>query len=212
MIRGYILDADGTLLDSMGIWEQLAQLYLQSQNMEAEENITDTLKTMTIPQSAAYLKQTYGIDKSVNMITDEIHELLLKQYEQNIILKEGVVDFLHHCHKKQIALCVLTANHEQPIRLALRRCGIEDDFVFMMSCEQENLDKNNPELYHRVIDKLGLAAEECMFVEDSLHAITCIKEAGYHVLAVYDKANEKDWQQICERSDKAVKDLSHWEV
>lgn len=43
MIKGIIFDADGTLLDSMHIWEELGKRYLASRGIKAEYRLGQIL-------------------------------------------------------------------------------------------------------------------------------------------------------------------------
>ena len=56
MIKGAIFDVDGTILDSMGIWDEAGIRYLKSKGIEAPSDLGDTLFTMTIAEAADYLK------------------------------------------------------------------------------------------------------------------------------------------------------------
>lgn len=55
MVKGIIFDADGTLLNSMPIWENLGELYLKSMGIEAKQGLGEVLFTMSLPQAARYL-------------------------------------------------------------------------------------------------------------------------------------------------------------
>ena len=57
MIKGAIFDVDGTLLDSMEIWEDVAIRYLKSIGVEAEPDLPEVMFTMSLPEGAAYVKE-----------------------------------------------------------------------------------------------------------------------------------------------------------
>lgn len=59
MIKGAIFDVDGTLLNSMPVWENLGELYLKSVGVEAEPGLGEELSAMSLPQGADYLIQHY---------------------------------------------------------------------------------------------------------------------------------------------------------
>lgn len=46
-MKAAIFDVDGTLLDSMSVWEDIGERYLASQNITAEKNLRATLHTMS---------------------------------------------------------------------------------------------------------------------------------------------------------------------
>ena len=54
MIRGAIFDLDGTLLDSMSIWDTIGEDYLRSLGIEPRENLQETFATFTLEQAARY--------------------------------------------------------------------------------------------------------------------------------------------------------------
>ena len=64
MIKGVIFDVDGVLLNSMPIWENLGELYLNSLGMEAEMGLGETLFTMSLEEGADYLISRYGLKKT----------------------------------------------------------------------------------------------------------------------------------------------------
>ena len=64
-MKGYIFDLDGTLVDSMWVWEDLAAVYLQTKGIKAEENLSKELQLMTMTDAIRYLKEKYVIQDSL---------------------------------------------------------------------------------------------------------------------------------------------------
>lgn len=75
-IEGAIFDLDGTLLDSMGIWNTVGEDYLHSLGILPQENLAETLKEMSMSQSAAYFQTRYGVAKSEKEIIDGINTIV----------------------------------------------------------------------------------------------------------------------------------------
>ena len=48
-MKAAIFDVDGTLLDSMSVWEDIGERYLASQNITAEKNLRAALHERKIP-------------------------------------------------------------------------------------------------------------------------------------------------------------------
>ena len=55
-IRGAIFDLDGTLLDSMFIWETIGDDYLRSLGIEPGEELNEKLKNMSLYQQPVFIK------------------------------------------------------------------------------------------------------------------------------------------------------------
>ncbi len=64
MLKGVIFDFNGTLFDSMFIWETAGKVYLRSIGKEPEEDLKAVLKPISLRQSAEYIKKKYNIPLS----------------------------------------------------------------------------------------------------------------------------------------------------
>ena len=54
MLKGVIFDLDGTLLDSMFIWNTIGEDYLRSLGKEPKENLKETFESFSLEQAAQY--------------------------------------------------------------------------------------------------------------------------------------------------------------
>jgi len=75
-IFGVIFDVDGTLLDSMPIWDVAGERYLNKLQIQAEENLGKRLFAMTMTEGALYLKETYKLENSIDDIIDGINQVV----------------------------------------------------------------------------------------------------------------------------------------
>ena len=58
-MRGAIFDFDGTLLDSMWIWDTAVDRWLEEQGKEPAPGLRQTILRMSLPAASAYLCGTY---------------------------------------------------------------------------------------------------------------------------------------------------------
>lgn len=52
MVKGVIFDVDGVLLNSMPVWENLGELYLQKFGIQAEKDLSEILYEMSLKEAA----------------------------------------------------------------------------------------------------------------------------------------------------------------
>ena len=74
MLKGAIFDLDGTILDSMFIWDTIGEDYLRTLGIEPKDNLKETFKTFTLEQAAHYYRENYGVTLSVKEIADGINK------------------------------------------------------------------------------------------------------------------------------------------
>lgn len=81
-IKGAVFDADGTLFDSMGLWDRAGEIYLRRKGIRPGEDTKEQLETMTMEESAEYFRSSYGIRLERDEIIDEFNRMIYDCYEK----------------------------------------------------------------------------------------------------------------------------------
>ena len=108
MIKGAIFDLDGTLFDSMFIWDTIGEEYLRSLGMVPKENLAEVFKTFTLEQAAEYYRNYYDIKLSKAEIIEGINNMVAEIYRTRVVLKPGVSDFLKRLQRSGVKMCIAT--------------------------------------------------------------------------------------------------------
>lgn len=188
-IRGVIFDLDGTLLDSMPLWDNLGARYLALHGISAAPELSAILFPMTGPQAARYLVDTYPLGCSAKQAESEITALAARFYRESLPLKQGAEALLRFLSEKGLPLCVLTATARELACSALRRTGVLPFFKEILSCGDQGETKEAPACFLRALQILKTLKEETLVVEDALYAVRTAKAAGFPVAAVYDASS-----------------------
>ena len=103
-----IFDLDGTLVDSMSYWSQLAEEYLHSRGVEQVPNhILEAIKPMTMEESADLFRRTFGLDITSSHMVAEMEHMMDQHYRNDIPLKEGVAAYLEGLHQAGTTLSLI---------------------------------------------------------------------------------------------------------
>ena len=80
MIKGVIFDIDGTLLDSMPLWNNLGERYLQKLGFTEEETegLSQRISTMPFAEGIHYIKKEYSLDIAEERIREQLQEMIAK--------------------------------------------------------------------------------------------------------------------------------------
>lgn len=200
MIEGAIFDVDGTLLDSMEMWDSVGSEYLKSLGYKPEEHFNEIFKTFSLYQAAEYFRENYGVTQSVEEICDGINAMVEDLYRYKVVLKPGMKELLENLHSKGVKMCVATATDEYLVEAALKRCGVYDYFGKIFTCPALGHGKDEPIIYREGLKFLGTPKEKTIVFEDVLYAITTAKNDGFNVMAVYDEYENKQ-EQIKQKAD-----------
>ena len=206
MIKGAIFDLDGTLIDSMFIWDTIGEDYLKSFGIEPKENLVEVFKTFTLEQSAEYYRNHYGIKLSVKEIVDGINNTVAEIYRTKVVLKPGVSDFLKRLQMSGVKMCVATVTDRPIVEDVLKRLNVRDFFSEIFTCAEIGYNKETPDIYREALKHLGTTKEETVVFEDVFHALKTAKEDGFKIAAVYD-SHEPRQNELKEISDYYITDF-----
>ena len=197
-----IFDMDGTLIDSMVFWKNLATEYLSSKGVkQIPEDILERIKPMTMSESAALFQQEFGLSGDPEA---EMNAMMDAHYRNDIPLKPGVREYLQTLRSRGVRMCVASATAEPLMEACLNRLGVRGCFAFLLSCETVGAGKSSPLVYQESAKRLNAAPSEIAVYEDALYAVETAKSAGYHVVGVYDDSAAKNWQTIACIADEVI--------
>lgn len=191
MIRGAIFDFDGTLFDSMFIWDTAGEAYLRSIGKKPEDDLQKVLKPMSLYQSADYIKDHYSIPMSIEGIMDGINHTVEGFYFHTVQPKEGVIPFLEQMKDNGVKMCIATATDRYQVEAALHRCGMEGFFSEIFTCTEVGHGKDEPVIFHKAMEHLQASRTDTVVFEDACHALRTAKMDGFITVAVYDSHEEK---------------------
>jgi len=186
MIRGAIFDADGTLLDSMPMWDGVGSAYLKSLGVEAKEDLDERFKDMSLYQSAVFLKEDYGLELSIEEIAAGINNSVDHLYRDSVQLKPGVIDLLEGLKDRGVKMCVASASEAYQISMALERCGAAHYFERVMSCVDVGHGKDEPHIFYEALKVLGTDKEHTWLFEDAVYSVKTAKAEGFHSVGIYE--------------------------
>ena len=211
MIQAAIFDFDGTLFDSMFIWDTAGETYLRSIGKEPADDLQSILKPMSLYQSAAYLGEHYGIPLSTEEIMNGINRTVEDFYFHTVEPKPGVIAFLEELDRKGMHMCIATATDRYQVEAALVRCGMKHFFSEIFTCTEVGSGKDRPLIFRRAMEHLDTDRSNTVVVEDAWHAIRTAKEDGFLVAAVYD-SHERMQSSVRGAADVYLTDYSSTEA
>lgn len=204
-IKGAIFDIDGTLIDSMPIWMTVPDRYLELQGKKAEPDIAEKVFSMTMDQSAEYMRTRYGLNLTVDEIKQGFIDVVTDFYRTEVTLKPGVHEFLSELEKRGIPMVLATVGDADLASSTLERLGVLGYFSDLLTAKDLDTDKTEPTIYLKAAESIGCRPSETAVFEDVVHALDTARKAEFITVAVEDVASEKDRKKIEAMSDFYLK-------
>lgn len=183
-----IFDMDGVLVDTEFYYQKELERYidyLQISVTRDELNAIVGSSHRDFQQVLVDWHERAGLGKLSVEVAEARYEVWASAYpcDYRKLLNPGVSETLVGLKERGVRVALASSSPLNNIEEVLDTCGIRDHFEFLVSGEQFKRSKPDPDIYLHAIDRLGLPADCCCCVEDSLYGITAGKRAGLTVIA-----------------------------
>lgn len=208
----YIFDVDGTLIDSMPLWERLGIDFLHLHGREPHEDFQRRILNMSMMECAEFLRSEYGFTEAPQDLVDAMNSMADSFYMEKAPAKPGVLEAVKSIHDAGIRCVVATACERYLAKAALRRTGLLPFFSRMYTCGEIGLSKSRAEFFKVILETEKLNPSDAVLVDDALYAIDAAKANGIGILAIYDESSRESWPVIQRRADHAIASWSDFHL
>lgn len=185
--KAVIFDLDGTLLDSMWLWRAIDIEYLGSFGTDIPDDLQKSIEGKSFAETAVYFKERFRIPDTAERIMDNWNRMAMEKYCSEVKLKSGAGELIEELYNKNIKLGIATSNSRELTFAALKSKGLYEHFKAIVTGDDVENGKPNPEVYLNAAKLLGVKPCECLVFEDVPQGILAAKNAGMTVYAVDDE-------------------------
>ena len=209
-IKYAVFDFDGTLFDSMFIWQVLAKKYLKSKGKVPKASLMQSINRLNLPDAAKFIKNQYLPDLSEDEILKEINNTAEELYLSSAKPKCGICDFLKKLKHCGFKMSVATASDKKVIETVLKKWDMENYFEKIFTCGDIGFGKDKPDIYLEAAEYFGSKPQNTIIFEDALFAATTAANEGFLTVGVFDESekNQKKLKNLC---DFYIKDFKNFE-
>lgn len=214
-----IFDMDGTLIDSSGVWDDADRAVCKkllgddkadtSDAPNVRNKILANCKTNDIYiEYCQFLKEKYNSDLSANEILQLRHDIVDVKIINNVEYKQDADKVLKYLKENGYKLVIASITTNREIEMyknqnqnIIQKADFKEIFDLILTKDDVDRVKPDPDIYNKIMEKLGVTPNDCFIFEDSLTGILAAKNAGIDVAAIYDIHQEENREKINEQSN-----------
>lgn len=188
-----IFDMDGTLIDSMDLWDKLErkvvgqELGVDLENGEHSNFIYAGLSDMISKANKVSSKQV-----TVDYILPKLYAIMDNNYSNGSIKTiDGAVEYLKYLKSKSVKIAIATATRYESCKKCLQDNGILPLIDAFVSTDDVKKSKLHPDVYLKAIEMLGGSKDESVVFEDTLRCLNTLYQNGFKYVIVHDKVRSE---------------------
>ncbi len=191
--KAFLFDMDGTMVDNM---EYHGKAWFDILNNDLGAGLSEEeVKKEMYGKNPEVLERIFGKGKFTPEEMDEYGMRKEKdyqsQYKPHLKLIAGLDDFLKEADKQQIKIAIASAAIPFNIDFVVDNLNIRQYFKAIISADDVDKSKPDPETFLKAAEALGAKPEDCIVFEDAPKGVEAAKNAGMKCV-VLTTAHEAD--------------------
>jgi len=144
-----------------------------------------------------FYKKAFGLSVSTEEMMRRRAEIAIEFFANRVGLFPSAKQALEALRQMNLRLAVATSSISASARPFLERHKLTPFFDVIVTGDEIERGKPHPDIYMRAAEKLGLAPDACLVIEDALSGIAAAKAAQMRVAAIPDTrfVNPREYQK-----------------
>lgn len=211
MIKAIIFDLDGTLIQTevLKATSYARAIHLLTKGQTSEETVLDIFNRfvgLSRQEVVSGLAQSFRVELEEKLSTSDIEEIQDSLITKRLEIYRSILEdtqllskhfcphtlrFFHKVSKDDFRIVLATMSHLPEAKRITSIMEIYDKFDLVLTRDDVQEGKPNPEIYKKAMEELGLNPKECVVMEDSVNGIKAGQNAGMHVFALTNSVTRK---------------------
>ncbi len=182
--RAVVFDLDGLMFNTEELYVEVARALLARRGHEVTQPLLDAMMGRPSPISLQTMIDWHQLDATVAQLEQETADVFPGILDQRLSPMPGLLNLLEQIEQRGLPKAIATSSRALFAHDILGRFELLPRFQFVLTCESITQGKPHPEIYCLAAERLGVATQEMLVLEDSATGCRAAVASGAYAVAV----------------------------
>lgn len=188
--KAIIFDMDGTIIDSMNIWETATRDMITKRGIPYTDELHATLrKELTgwdLRKCCQIIKDIVSLEDHIDHLVKEKEQMGYELYKKQVKYVDSFPAFHARALSHGLKMGVATNADAETVRITDESLNLKKLFgEHLYNIEHvDRIGKPHPAIYLHAANKLQVSPVECLVFEDSMRGVQAAKKAGMYCIGI----------------------------
>ena len=182
--KAVVFDLDGLMFNTEDIYLQVGSEILRRRNKTFTPELVDAMMGLRPAQAIARMIEWHDLSDTVAQIEIESRAIFTPLLDTQLEPMPGLISLLDAIESAEIPKAIATSSSRRFAEEVLGRFALIERFAFVLSAEDVDHGKPDPEIYQLAAKRFGVATRSMLVLEDSQTGLTAAVASGACAVAV----------------------------
>ncbi len=184
--KAVVFDMDGLLCDTEVVYRDAMMAVAVEHGHDMPLSLFQSMIGLPGPSSDQKVLDHFGADFPILRFNSRVMELVDAACVAGIALKTGVLELLDHLDEIGMPRAIATSSSHRAVEAHLGHSGVIPRFQAIVARGDYARGKPHPDPFLTAAQRLGVAPEHCLALEDSHNGVRAASSAGMMTIMVPD--------------------------
>lgn len=175
-MKAIILDMDGVIINSEPVHFDVDQALLKKLGVKMSKEELGVFVGNTDHYMWSTLKERFNLEAAVEEIIEMKKEMFVEKFDE-IELMDNFKELMFSLYNEGYPMAIASSNNRKIVNKVVKKFGLNKYMKFIISGEEVNKGKPDPEIFLTAAKKINVNPECCLVIEDASNGVKAAKAA-----------------------------------
>jgi len=175
---------DGLMFDTEDLFQEVECKIAEKRGKKFTPAIKNKMMGRKIADAIRIMKEELGLDEDPHVLFQEFDLLYQAALRNEVQPRPGLFPLLDFLEKYSVRKAIATSSRKRWVDMTLTKFDLFSRFQVIVTGDDIEKGKPDPEIYENAVSALGLSPERCLVLEDAVNGVEAAKGAGCFVVAI----------------------------